>query len=266
MTEGKKAARAIADVAAGTILAEVEIEAPIERVYAALTKGDEIVKWWGSDDLYRTTDFTADVRPQGAWKATGVGADGAPFTVSGEYLVVEPPNRVTFTWKPEWDGGHVSTVTYRLEPTSAGTLLVLRHDGLEGRADSCRGHSAGWERVLSWLLAHAEASSAPASAAPASTPHHVLARLIPPRPDFAMTMSDAERAVMGEHVAYCRSLLDQGKALLFGPVMGREGAWGLGIFTVADDAEARALTDADPAVTSGLGLRYELLPFLNIIR
>jgi uncharacterized protein YndB with AHSA1/START domain/uncharacterized protein YciI len=257
MTDGKKAARAIADVAAGTILAQVDIGAPIERVYAALTRGDEIVKWWGSDDLYRTTEFTSELRPQGAWKATGVGADGAPFTVSGEYLVVEPPHRVTFTWKPEWDGGHVSTVTYRLEALDGGTRLVLRHDGLAGRPDSCRGHSQGWERVLGWLAAFVAAPPAQ---------RYVLARLVPPRPDFAMTMSPAERETMGQHVAYCRGLLQKGKALLFGPVVDREAVWGCGLLVVADDAEAHALVDADPAVTSGIGARYELLPFLNVMR
>jgi len=256
MTDGK-AARAIADVAAGTILAQVDIAAPVERVYAALTRGDEIVKWWGSDELYRTTAWTSELRPHGAWKATGVGADGTPFTVSGEYLVVEPPHRVTFTWKPEWDGGHVSTVTYRLEPTPGGTRLVLRHDGFTDRPDSCRGHTQGWERVLTWLAAHA--TSAPA-------PRHVLARLVPPRPDFAMTMSPAERATMGEHVAYCQSLLQKGKALLFGPVADREGVWGCAVLTVTDDAEARAIVDADPAVTAGMGAHYELLPFLSVIR
>ncbi|HTV25338.1 MAG TPA: SRPBCC domain-containing protein [Polyangiaceae bacterium] len=263
MTDGKKAARAIADVVAGTILAEVEIRAPVERVYAALTRGDEIVKWWGSDDLYRTTEWTSELRPQGAWKATGVGADGSPFTVSGEYLVVEPPHRVTFTWKPEWEGGHVSTVTYRLEPIEGGTRLVLRHDGLTDRPDSCRGHTMGWERVLTWLVAHASTPSAPGAAPQA---RYVLARLVPPRPDFAMTMSPTERATMGEHVAYCRGLLEQGKAILFGPVVDGPAVWGCGLFTVADDAEARALTDADPVIKAGIGARYELLPFLNIMR
>jgi uncharacterized protein len=81
-----------------------------------------------------------------------------------------------------------------------------------------------------------------------------------------MTMSGAERNTMGEHVAYCRSLLQKGKALLFGPVADRDGVWGCGGLAVADDAEARALVDADPAVTSSIGARYELLPFLNIMR
>jgi hypothetical protein len=43
-------------------------------------------------------------------------------------------------------------------------------------------------------------------------------RLIPPRPDFAFTMSDDERATMNEQVGYWSGLAEQGKALAFGPV------------------------------------------------
>ena len=62
MKKDDRAARAVADVTAGTILAQVDISAPVERVFAALTRGDEIIKWWGSDDLYRTTAPTAPGR------------------------------------------------------------------------------------------------------------------------------------------------------------------------------------------------------------
>lgn len=250
-------ARALADVSTGTILAQVEIAAPIERVFAALTRGDEIVKWWGADQPYRTTEWTSELRAGGAWKSVGVGADGAPFSVEGEYLAVDPPRGVTFTWKPDWDGGRVSTVSYKLEAIESGTRVVLRHEGITDPA-SCRNHTTGWERVLNWLASYV--------VAPVQV-KHVMARLVPPRPDFAMTMTPAEREVMGRHVMYCKGLIDRGKGLLFGPVADpNAGVWGCGILLVADDAEAQALLAADPAVTSGIGARYELLPFLNIMR
>jgi uncharacterized protein YndB with AHSA1/START domain len=44
----QRSARALADVNGGIILAEVEIAAPPERVFRALTQSDEIVRWWGS--------------------------------------------------------------------------------------------------------------------------------------------------------------------------------------------------------------------------
>lgn len=85
-------ARAVADLADGMILATVEIAAPPERVFRALTSR-EIVEWWGADGVYRTTEWTGDVRPGGTWRASGVGADGKPFAVEGEYLEIDPPGR-----------------------------------------------------------------------------------------------------------------------------------------------------------------------------
>jgi uncharacterized protein YndB with AHSA1/START domain len=41
------AARAIADLDRSTSLAQVEIAAPPERVFTALTDPAEVVRWWG---------------------------------------------------------------------------------------------------------------------------------------------------------------------------------------------------------------------------
>jgi hypothetical protein len=43
-------------------------------------------------------------------------------------------------------------------------------------------------------------------------------RLIPPRPDFPVTMSEEERATMAAHAAYWASLAARGTALAYGPV------------------------------------------------
>ena len=68
------AARAIADVSTGLILATVTIAAPPERIFAALTDPSELPRWWGADDLYRTTTHTSDLRKGGAWRSEGRGA------------------------------------------------------------------------------------------------------------------------------------------------------------------------------------------------
>src|SRR5712664_1777727 len=85
-------------------------------------------------------------------------------------------------------------------------------------------------------------------------------RLNPPRPDFAQTMSEAERALMGQHAAYLSGLQEQGTVVLFGPVGDPKGAWGLGILECADEAEARTITDNDPTVKSGRGFSYDVYP------
>ena len=151
--EKKSSARAIADITSGLLLATVDVAASPERVFRALTT-DEVLKWWGSPDTYRTTKWVAELRVGGQWRTEGKSADGKPFTVSGEYLEVDPPRKVSFTWRADWDGGNLTQVTYRLEPTADGTRVTLRHDGFEGRAQACEGHTVGWERVLGYLEAY----------------------------------------------------------------------------------------------------------------
>lgn len=145
-----KSARAVADVTTGMLLASVEIAAPPERVFRALAS-DDITKWWGSADTYRTTKWTGDVRVGGAWLTEGIGSDGTPFSVGGEFLEVDPPRKIVQTWRAPWDGNHTTTITYRLEPIEGGTRVTVKHEGFADRAESCRGHSDGWERVLGWV-------------------------------------------------------------------------------------------------------------------
>jgi len=153
-----KSARAIADVANGILLAQVEIKASPERVFRALTT-NEVTAWWGSAETYRTTRWTSDFRVGGSWLAEGIGQDGAPFSVGGEYLEIDPPRRLVQTWRAGWDGSFPTTLTYRLEPIEGGTRLTLRHEGFGERAESCTRHAVGWERVLGWLNGHLEATS-----------------------------------------------------------------------------------------------------------
>ncbi|MGA7384997.1 MAG: SRPBCC domain-containing protein [Methylocella sp.] len=106
----KNSARAIADAGSGTILATVEIAAAPERVFRALTAPDEIVRWWGSDDAYRTTGFTEDLRAGGCWHAGEHRADGQPFSMEGEFLEVDFPRKLVQSWKADSHKGAVTTV------------------------------------------------------------------------------------------------------------------------------------------------------------
>lgn len=89
---------------------------------------------------------------------------------------------------------------------------------------------------------------------------YFLCRLLPPRPSFTQDMAAAEAKAMQEHVAYWTALAERGTAIVFGPVADPAGGWGVGIMQVADDDEIRRLTEGDPAIKAGIGLRYEVLP------
>lgn len=79
-----------------------------------------------------------------------------------------------------------------------------------------------------------------------------LVRLIPPRADFAQTMTSDEQHTMDLHSRYWEQLRDGGHVVVYGPVADPEGVWGLGVLRCADRAEALAFAEADPSVEAGV--------------
>ncbi len=81
-------------------------------------------------------------------------------------------------------------------------------------------------------------------------------RLRSSRPNFALDMSDEERAIMGRHAAHWQPQIAAGRMVVFGPVLDSTGSWGLAVIDAESEeieAEIVALTKTDPAVTAGLG-------------
>jgi len=79
-----------------------------------------------------------------------------------------------------------------------------------------------------------------------------LFRLIPPRADFAQTMTAEEQQAMAGHMEYWQRLLHDGRVVVYGPVADPEGVWGLGVLRAADRAEVLAIGARDPSVTAGV--------------
>jgi uncharacterized protein YciI len=93
--------------------------------------------------------------------------------------------------------------------------------------------------------------------------HFFLMRFVAHRKTFAQDMTDAERATMGQHVAYWTEQVRAGKVLMFGPVIDARESWGFGIVQEASEAAAIALVQGDPAKALG---RHEMLPIPRLIR
>jgi uncharacterized protein YndB with AHSA1/START domain len=141
MSEIKTHARAVADVIDGLVVASVEVARTPERVFQALAS-KEVVEWWVNPGVFDTREWSGDVRVGGRWSASGI-ARGAPYTLEGEFLEVDPPRKLVQTWHRLGTPGAPSTLTYLLEPIAGGTRLTVRHAGIvvpEQRANM----SAGW--------------------------------------------------------------------------------------------------------------------------
>ena len=152
--------RATADIEKGTVNVVADIAARPEAVFRALTDPDELPKWWGAEGVYRTDRFESDLRPGGKWKSYIAAPEGSdmkdmrtpePQTVGGEYITVDPPRLLEFTWSPSWDAFQVTHVRYEIEPTTTGSRLTVIHTGFAERPEMVTPHGEGWVRVIGWL-------------------------------------------------------------------------------------------------------------------
>jgi uncharacterized protein YndB with AHSA1/START domain len=144
-----------ADSRDDTIVEEITIRAPAERVFAALTDPQQRLQWWGAEGRYRATHMESDLRPGGKWSTRGTGF-GKAFHIHGEYRVIDPPRVLAFTWIPDWHpNASESLVRFDLTEKDGVTTVRLTHSGLtpEGR----QAHR-GWPQVLGWLSAWLDAA------------------------------------------------------------------------------------------------------------
>jgi uncharacterized protein YndB with AHSA1/START domain len=141
MSEIKTHARAVSDLIDGSIVASVEIARTADRVFQALTSR-EVIEWWVNPGVFDTREWSGEVRVGGSWSASGV-ARGAPYTLVGEFLEVDPPRKLVQTWQMKGTPGAPSTVTYLLEPIPGGTRLTVRHSGIPA-PDQRSNIGAGW--------------------------------------------------------------------------------------------------------------------------
>jgi uncharacterized protein YndB with AHSA1/START domain len=124
------------------IQVETRISAPPEVVFA----------YFVDPDLYqRRKAKTAelDARPGGLYRVLMPSGD----RVRGEYVAVEPPHRVVFTWGFEGNTDlppGSSTVEITLQADGDGTIVRLCHDLLPTDVPQQQ-HAGGWQLYLERL-------------------------------------------------------------------------------------------------------------------
>lgn len=144
------------------VVETIELAASPERVFRALTDPGELAAWWGDPRMYVTERWELELRVGGRWRCTGRGAQGGLFEVEGEYLELDPPRVVAFTWRPSWVDVPPTVVRIVLEPTPSGTRLTWTHSGFVGYPRALADHRFGLPAVLGWLRAFLERPERPA--------------------------------------------------------------------------------------------------------
>ena len=136
-----------------TVIQEITITAPAERIFEALTNPEQRKEWWGSEGRFQTTHVESDLRVGGKWRMSGTGF-GRPFTIKGEYRTIEPPHMLAFTWLPDWQQNPTETlVRFDLTEKDGLTTVRLTHSGLT--PEGLQAHK-GWPQILVWLRGYVE--------------------------------------------------------------------------------------------------------------
>jgi uncharacterized protein YndB with AHSA1/START domain len=129
-------------IASEPIVKEVHIDAQPDTVFAFFTEADKISRWLAAD-------AKTDPRPGGINHQTHH-FEGVDYLLRGEFVELDPPHRLVFTWGFEnteigvAPGG--STVEVTLTPAGGGTHLRLVHSGLPEPA--LESHDHGWDKQL----------------------------------------------------------------------------------------------------------------------
>lgn len=146
----------------GIVRADVEIAASPDEVFRSLTDPDELAAWWGSEETHRTRDWQVDARPGGEWSMRTTDAAGNDGTVHGEYVVVDAPRLLEYTWHASWDDFAATRVRFDLTPATVdgapGTRLTVTHTGFAGSvacAASAFMQAPDWTRTLERLALYA---------------------------------------------------------------------------------------------------------------
>jgi uncharacterized protein YndB with AHSA1/START domain len=140
-----------------TLRLERTIAAPREKVFAAWTQAETVVRWFAPGDAYTCFVHALEPRVGGAYRIEMRHSGGNQHFVGGVYREVTAPSRLVFTWAWEKSPERGETrVTVELHDEGGRTRLVLTHE-LFPTAEVRDSHNAGWTGGLDKMVKMFEA-------------------------------------------------------------------------------------------------------------
>jgi len=139
----------------------IDIAAPVERVYHALTNHAEFGSWFR---VAIETPFELGKIARG--KVLHPGFEHVTWQV--RIVAMEPPKLFSFTWHPyavkgdvDYDEEIPTLVEFRLKATASGTHVTVTESGFDAvpaarRAEAFRMNNGGWEAQMRNIKHHVE--------------------------------------------------------------------------------------------------------------
>jgi len=139
-----------------TVVIRRRVPATQAEVYAAWTDPESIKHWMCPGDA-QSAEATLDVRVGGKVRIV-MKSPQRDYVHIGEYVTVEPPSKLAFTWTTSEIDERVSLVTVHLEADGDACELTLTHERLPDR-DAVQRYSGGWDQIAQLLAEYFEKQS-----------------------------------------------------------------------------------------------------------
>lgn len=139
------------------VVSEIQVSAPPERVFKAISDAGELKHWFTSPEC-PVKFWKMDARVGGHYSyATEKGSivvNGIrEFECHGEILEYDPPHRLVYTWIGNWHDqpGARTIVRWELIPKANGTHVRVTHSGLSSLPVARKDYTGGWPGVVEQL-------------------------------------------------------------------------------------------------------------------
>ena len=135
----------VTEEAAPVLVVRHSFAVPRQRVFAAWLDSEAMAHWMRPGQVTHST-VELEARVGGRFRVQMHGGDGKCFDHRGEYLAIEPPSLLSFTWISEGTDHKSTVVTIEFLERGTGTELVLTHRQLSAKA--IEGHRGGWTDAI----------------------------------------------------------------------------------------------------------------------
>ena len=127
------------------------LPAPQSDVFAAWTDAESMKEWM---DVTPGPALSVELDLRVGGQIRIVMGEGEPVAeITGEFVEIDPPNRLVFTWRSYATNDQNSLVTVELTPDGPdATKLTLTHEQPPS-TESAEGHKAGWIAIGKKLAA-----------------------------------------------------------------------------------------------------------------
>lgn len=129
----------------------------VETVFAAFSQAEALSAWLSPDPSISMRVDEFNFAPEGRYACTFLPPDGSELLLNGQFLTIDPPNFLSFTWEwlhPDPHAGVQSMVQIWFmsagDDNGDGTKVRLEHIQLAARGMVDR-HHGGWIASLEHL-------------------------------------------------------------------------------------------------------------------